>query len=325
MENHMEDKKRDIRQIFIFLIITFVLTYGIEIFLIAPLYGSADVTEAVLAQSMLTSVMFMPALGVVLTRILTKEGFRSGNLYFSINLKRNLKYYGIVWPLFAVLIIAGAALYFLVFPRQYDGDMGYAALIFNSQLETPLTTQEVKQNMLAQILTAAVFAPFMNIINCFGEEWGWRGYLLPKLLKRLKTVPAVLLDGVIWGIWHAPIVCLGHNYGTGYPGFPVTGILAMCVFCVVLGIILSYVTIKTNSCIPAVLGHGMINGFASVGVYFTSLENPYNVFLGPAPTGLIGGAGFIVLAAFLLFLLYREEKNSLHFDEQGGTMQKDRK
>ena len=137
-------------------------------------------------------------------------------------------------------------------------------------------------------------------------------------------VPAVLIDGLIWGLWHAPLVAVaGLNYGMGYLGYPVTGILAMCVFCVVIGIILSYVTIKTSSCVPAILGHGMINGFATIGIYFTSLETPYNVFLGPAPTGLIGGTGFIVLAGYLLFKLYKEEKNTLQFEKQGDTIQKE--
>lgn len=319
----MEDNKLNLKRIFIFLAITFVITYGIEIFMIAPLYGSTEMSEAVLAQSLLTCVMIIPTLAVILTRFITKEGFRGRDLYFSLNLKSNLKYYGIVWPLFAVLIIAGAVLYFLVFPKQFDGNMGYAALILNSGRETPITTQEVRQQMLFQILIAAVLSPFINIVNCFGEEWGWRGYLLPKLLKQFKVLPAVLIDGFIWGIWHAPIICMGHNYGTGYPGFPVVGVIAMCVFCIVMGIILSYVTIKTHSCIPAILGHGMINGFASVGIYFTSLENPYNVFLGPVPTGLIGGAGFIVLAVYLLVKLNKEEKNSLHFEKQGDTIQKE--
>ena len=105
-----------------------------------------------------------------------------------------------------------------------------------------------------------------------------------------------------------PLTIMGHNYGNGYSGYPVTGILAMCVFCTVLGIILSYVTIKTRSCIPAIMGHGMMNGFATIGIYFTSLDDPYNVFLGPAPTGLIGGMGFLVLAGVLLYLLHKEEK-----------------
>ncbi|MBD5500459.1 MAG: CPBP family intramembrane metalloprotease [Lachnospiraceae bacterium] len=312
----MEERKLNVKQILIFLVITFAVTYGVEIFVIAPMVGSVDVNKAMLAQALIVMVMFIPALGVVLTRMITKEGFRGKDLYFSIHIKDDLKYYGIVWPLFAVLILAGAILYFLVFPAQYDRNMGYAAALFNAQLETPMTVREIKQVMIMQIAVGAVFAPFANIINCLGEEWGWRGYLLPKLLKQFKVVPAVLIDGIIWGIWHAPLIVLGHNYGTGYPGFPITGILAMCVFCVVIGTIFSYVTIKTNSCVPAILGHSMINGFATIGIYFTSLENPYNVFLGPAPTGIIGGTGFIVLAAYLLWKLHKEEKTSCHLKSE---------
>ena len=131
---------------------------------------------------------------------------------------------------------------------------------------------------------------------------------MPKMLKRFKVVPALFINGVIWGLWHAPLTMMGHNYGVGYRGFPFLGIFAMCLFCIVMGIILSYVTIKTGSCIPAVIGHGTLNGFAAVSIYFTSLQNPYNVFLGPAPTGLIGGAGFILLAVVLLYHLNKEEK-----------------
>lgn len=308
----MEENKLNVKRILIFLAITFAVTYGIEIFAIAPMAGSIDVDKAMLAQSLIAMVMFIPALGVVLTRMITREGFGGSDLYFSIHIKRDLKYYGIVWPLFAVLILAGAAVYFLIFPSQYDGNMGYAAAGFNALLETSMTTEQVKQAMFMQIAMGVVFAPFANIINCLGEEWGWRGYLLPKLLKQFKVVPAVLIDGVVWGIWHAPLVVLGHNYGTGYPGFPMAGIFAMCVFCVVIGAVFSYVTIKTHSCVPAILGHSMINGFAAIGIYFTSLENPYNVFLGPAPTGLIGGIGFIALAVYLLWKLHQEEKNSCH-------------
>lgn len=312
----MEERKLNVKQILIFLAITFGVTYGVEIFVIAPMVGSVDVNKAMLAQALIVMVMFIPALGVVLTRMITKEGFRGKDLYFSIHLKDDLKYYGIVWPLFAVLILAGAILYFLIFPAQYDENMGYAAALLNAQLETPMTVKEIRQVMIMQIAVGVVFAPFANIINCLGEEWGWRGYLLPKLLKQFKVVPAVLISGMIWGIWHAPLIVLGHNYGTGYPGFPIMGILAMCVFCVVIGTILSYVTIKTNSCVPAILGHSMINGFATTGIYFTSLKNPYNVFLGPAPTGIIGGAGFIALAAYLLWKLHKEEKTSCHLKSE---------
>lgn len=297
------------KRIVLFLIITFVITYAVEIFFIMPMAGSADINQAMMAQSLMALVMFIPSIGAVLTRILTKEKISGSNIYLTLNLKKNLKYYGLAWFGFAALIIFGAALYFLIFPRQFDANLGYASAALNAQAQTPITQEEVKQIMMSQVIMGILLSPLLNIMNCFGEEWGWRGYLLPKMLKRFPVVPTLLINGLIWGLWHAPLTMIGHNYGVGYPGFPYTGIMAMCVFCTVIGIILSYITIKTKSCIPAILGHGMLNGFSAIGIYFTSLENPFNIFLGPTPVGLIGGMGFIIMAAILLSLLYKEEKN----------------
>ena len=79
---------------------------------------------------------------------------------------------------------------------------------------------------------AVLLAPVLNIVTTTGEEWGWRGYLVPKLTEKLSVVPTLLISGIIWGLWHAPLTVMGHNYGLGYSGYPYTGILAMCAFCV---------------------------------------------------------------------------------------------
>lgn len=309
---HEEEKKLNLRQIVIYLALTFLLTYSTEIFGIIPMVGSADPEQALAAQQMISSVMFIPAIGALLTRLLTKERLTAKSLMLTVELKKDLKYYGIAWFGFVLLTLFGAALYFLIFPGQFDPELGYMKAISQAQgLET--TKTQLQQAVVMQLVMGVILAPFVNLINCFGEEWGWRGFLLPRMLKQFKVVPALLLSGLIWGLWHAPLTVMGHNYGVGYPGYPFMGIFAMCLFCIAMGIILSYVTIKTKSCIPAIMGHGTLNGFASVGLMFTSLDHPYNVFLGPAPTGLIGGAGFIIVAGFLLYRLYKEENEGKEF------------
>ncbi len=302
-----ESKKEAVKGILVYLAVTFILTYGVEIFVIMPMAGSININLAYAAQMMIAGVMFIPATGALITRFIMKEKLTKETMMLSMNLRGNLKYYGIAWFGVALMIIFGTVLYFLVFPNHFDKDMGYMRAVLEAGGQSADILQ-ARQFMYVQIAVGILASPFLNFVNCFGEEWGWRGYLLPKLQKCFPVVPALLINGLIWGLWHAPLTVIGHNYGTGYWGYPVTGILAMCLFCVVLGIIFSYVTIKTGSCFPAVLAHGTLNGFSAVGIYFTSLEDPYNVFLGPAPTGLVGGAGFILLSGVLLFLLYKEEK-----------------
>lgn len=313
----------DLKRIVIFLGITFLLTYGVEILLIMPMAGSTDLPRAYLAQMLVAGVMFFPAFAALITRFITKEKLSKDNLALSFKLKGNLKYYALAWFGTALLIVFGAAAYFLVFPGQFDKNLGYVKVLYEAR-GVSVDSGEIRQIMTTQIVMGIFLSPFLNFINCFGEEWGWRGYLLPKMLKRFKVVPALLITGVVWGLWHAPLTIMGHNYGLGYKGYPVTGILAMCFFCIVIGVMLSYVTVKTGSCIPAIIGHGTLNGFSAIGLCFTSLQEPYNVFLGPAPTGLIGGSGFIILAAVLVYLLYKEEKNKesvLQFENQGATIQ----
>ncbi|MDF2484272.1 MAG: hypothetical protein K0R46_440, partial [Herbinix sp.] len=162
--------------------------------------------------------------------------------------------------------------------------------------------------MLIQVGTALLLGPLLNVINCFGEEWGWRGYLLPKMNRKFNILPTLLINGVIWGLWHAPLTTLGHNYGLDYPGFPYIGILAMVIFCTVIGTFFSYITIKTNSCVPAIFAHGSLNSIASVGIYFAIGGG--NPFIGPAPTGIIGGIGFIIVAIVMAVLLIKREKKS---------------
>ena len=108
---------------------------------------------------------------------------------------------------------------------------------------------------------------------------------------------------MIWGLWHAPIIVLGHNYGTGYPGWPWGGIAAMCVFCVAMGIVLTWLTEKTGSCIPAAVAHGAFNGTAAIGMLVSA--DGGNPFIGPAPMGIVGGAPILLAAALAMILLRR--------------------
>jgi ABC-type Mn2+/Zn2+ transport system permease subunit len=101
---------------------------------------------------------------------------------------------------------------------------------------------------------------------------------------------------------------LGHNYGTGYPGWPYLGILAMCCFCIVLGTLLSYLAWRTQSVWPAAIGHGSGNAIAGLGLYLTA--DGGNPFVGPAPTGYVGGLAFLLLAVAVFILWSRQKQRT---------------
>lgn len=301
----MENKNQDLKRVLIYLLITFALTWAYCLVVVYPVANGESLSgvPSLITQLSVVVVMFFPSIGVFLTRLVTREGFQ--NSWLRPNLKKNIRYYLLAWFGPAILTLAGMGIYFLLFPDDLDLSFGY----FVSTLESagaPMETLPfpIELLMLVQCVQAILLAPLMNFITCFGEEWGWRGYLVPKMKGLLPTVPMLLITGIIWGLWHAPLTIIGHNYGLGYLGFPFTGIAMMCLFCVVVGIFLSYVTLKTNSCIPAILGHGAINGFAAIGIYFT--KDGGNPFIGPAPTGFIGMIPFMIVAVFMVISLSKK-------------------
>lgn len=303
----MKTDKQDLKRILVFLAITFGLTWGYCLLFLYPMANSASLSgiPSIELQLLTAAVMFFPAIGVLLTRLITREGFRDS--WLKPNFKTNIKVYLLAWFGPGVLTLLGGGLYYLLFPGSFDPELGYMRQLLDasgaSAEDIPIPLNML---MLVQGIQALFLAPVLNFVTCFGEEWGWRGYLVPKMSRQLPTVPMLLVTGLIWGLWHAPLTMIGHNYGVGYPGFPLTGIAMMCLFCTVLGVFMSYVTLKTGSCLPAIIAHGAVNGISAIGIYFTA--DGGNPFIGPAPTGIIGMIPFLILVVFLAIRLKKDAK-----------------
>ena len=305
----METKKQDLKRTLIYVIVTFALTWAYCLLIVYPIARGESLQgiPATATQLLVAAAMFFPAIGVFLTRLITRESFRS--VWLKPNLKKNLRFYLLAWFGPGILTFAGMGIYFVLFPGNFDPNCGYMRLTMEAA-GVPYEAQAVPMNLLMaiQCVQAVFLAPILNFFTCFGEEWGWRGYLLPKMKNLLPTGPMLLVTGIIWGLWHAPLTIIGHNYGMGYPGYPFAGIAMMCVFCTVLGVFLSYITLKTESCIPAILAHGAINGIAAIGMYFT--YDGGNPFVGPTPTGIVGLIPFILVAIPMAISLKKAEKGT---------------
>ena len=295
--------KKNTSRILIFLAFAFGISWAtaLVIFLTGGLVNGLNLhigtVELPLSFILLaTFYMFGPAAANVLTRVITKEGTENLRLRPFFNQGRWL-YFLAAWFLLPILILAGTSLFFILFPADFDADLN----AFREQIQTMGPLPEINLGVLifAQTLQAMLLSPFLNTIPTFGEEFGWRGYLQPKLMP-LGARKAILMVGVIWGVWHWPVILMGYNYGLEYFGAPILGPLAMVWFTLSLSVIFGWLTIKAGSVWPAVIAHGAVNGIAAIGLIF--VKGSPDTLLGPTPVGIIGGLG-LTLTAILLLLL----------------------
>ncbi|MDD1741769.1 MAG: CPBP family intramembrane metalloprotease [Methanotrichaceae archaeon] len=192
------------------------------------------------------------------------------------------------------MTILGAAIFFAIFPQYFDLSPKLLMNLTNQALQTNwIKTFNPLMLALLGTLEAIAISPFINGSFAFGEEFGWRAYSLPKLLP-LGGRKAILIMGIIWGVWHWPVIAMGHNYGFYYPGAPWTVMLAMIWFTVIVETFLGWVTLRSRSVWPAVIGHAAINGISGLPLLFVQAQP--NLLLGPAPTGLIASLAWTILA-----------------------------
>ena len=151
------------------------------------------------------------------------------------------------------------------------------------QMESQMATSPVHPIWIA-LLQGLIAGITINAVAGFGEELGWRGFL-QREFGYMGFWKSSALIGVIWGVWHAPIILQGHNY----PQPPVAGVFMMIGFCLLLAPIFSYVRLKAKSVIAAAVIHGSLN--ATLGLAIMTVEGGNDLIIGG--TGL---AGFIVLA-----------------------------
>ncbi|MGI9823359.1 lysostaphin resistance A-like protein [Agromyces sp. Marseille-Q5079] len=147
------------------------------------------------------------------------------------------------------------------------------------------------------VLITLVTLPIVTVVNsaaAFGEEIGWRGWLLPSL-RPLGTVPALVLTGVIWGLWHSPIILLGYNYQRT----DLLGVLAMVVFCVLTGVVVGWLRLRSASVWPAVIAHGAINTATAQWLIFVHADD---LPVGPWGT-ILGWPGWMLLVVVILALV----------------------
>lgn len=146
------------------------------------------------------------------------------------------------------------------------------------------------------LIAGIISGPTVNAVAAFGEELGWRGFL-QKELEPLGFWKMSAAIGVIWGLWHLPIILQGYNYSQ----HPVAGVFMMTAFTTLLSPIISFIRIRSGSVVATSILHGTINGVSGIAVLMVSGGSDLTI-------GVTGLAGFIFLAAIdlAIFIVMRD-------------------
>jgi len=269
----------------LFLLLTFSISWIIPLVL--------TILDLKLFLPALILYMFVPmTVAIILQKKVYHEPIKDLGISWKIN-----RWWFVAWlfPVILSILTFGIS---LLFP-----DISFSPTMQGmfERLKDNLTPQQIEQirNMKFPVhpffilmLQALIAGITVNAIAGFGEELGWRGFLL-KEYSHLNIWKASLIIGFIWGIWHAPIIMQGHNY----PQHPFIGVFMMIAWCILLTPIMIYLRIKSKSVINSAIFHGSLNGSYGLAIVLIVGGNDLTV-------GLTGLAGFIVLIIFNLCLLF---------------------
>ena len=247
-----------------------------------------DTPEGLLVFS--TVYMFFPMLTALVLQAINKEKFNQTGL---VNFK--IKWSWLVAWLLPVVMVFICVLVNGLMPGV---ELTYNAEQLINQYHVPEDQQEMVREQMGQlpaymmiisvVISGLITGATINAVAAFGEEFGWRNYLVGAL-REMKFWKAALFIGVVWGIWHFPLILMGHNY----PNEPQWGVLLMVVFCILTGIIELYFVLKTKSMVVAAIMHGTINAVSGAVIYFTLGGNDFL-------NGMTGLSGFITMALAIL-------------------------
>jgi len=191
------------RRLKLFLILAFGISWAsaLVIALTGGLVNSPELvpgTGVTLALILEASVyMWGPALANIITRAVTKESWQ--NAFISPKLKSGWPYWLAGWFGPGLATLLGILLFFAILPQYFDGN--FTALRAQLEAVNPGSTIDPLNIVISQTIMALLIAPILNGVSTFGEEFGWRAYLLPKLSAAMGNRKALLLSSVIWGVF----------------------------------------------------------------------------------------------------------------------------
>jgi len=264
------------------------LSFGLAWLMWVPMVLVGVDPNAPVFQALLLPGGFAPAIAAILVRkFVTREGFADAGLKPNF---RHWRLYLFGW-LWTVPVVA------LIILLAYVFDLGRpdftAASFLQSRApgkEIPATAQAVVTYVMP--LQGAILSLIATFV-LWGEEFGWRSYLQPRLFAR-RPLAGAIVTGLIWGVWHFPLVLLGYQY----PQHPLWGLAVFPISTVLISIVFGWLRSASDSIWPVCLAHASFNslGGSWLVLWFTGRADLLWV-------GILGVLGWIPLGALAVWIV----------------------
>ena len=229
--------------------------------------------------SWLVPLVWVPALASVVARLVLREGF--SDVSFRLGGRRG-------WSAIVVALLFPIVVGLIAYGIAWMSDLARFAPRSDiaGDAASPLTA------FVVLLAASATIGTLTLTLTAAGEEIGWRGYMLTRLIDAGVPRP-VLVSGLLWGLWHVPGTLTGV-YATG-PS-PLLSAVLLMVTITSLGYVIGRMRLETGSVWPAIVVHAAWNSII-VGAY-DSATTGAGAALWVGESGVLT-AFTLVVAAFL--------------------------
>lgn len=223
---------------------------------------------------MLALFSYSPAVASVIARISLREGFKDISLRLRGEWVVPAMLIAWFWPVFCgfatygVAWMAGFTRFAWTSSNSQFGSWGPENLVGFSIAGMP------PPRAFAIRLVACLFFAIVACLQSFGEELGWRGYLLARLFHARIPVP-VFWNGLIWGLWHIPFYLADKSPRRNLPESPAVSLFFFVASTVALAYLVSYLRLRSGSIWPAVLAHASCNVIFTLGFDSFTVANEF--------------------------------------------------
>lgn len=266
---------------------------GLAIYLVLVVIGSGLLEWMILRtgdsiekhMGLITLLMWTPAVASLIARVVLREGIR--DVSFRFGGTRGAKALAAAWlvPVAIGLIAYGIAWATGLVPFSLTAETAAAAGLGSV---ASLAAMSPVTRFLFFLAGSLTIGTLFACLTATGEEIGWRGYMLTRLVDA-KVPKPLLVSGIIWGAWHMPLILSGQYASSAQPALSA---LLFGVTIVSGATLIGTLRLHTGSLWPAVLAHAAWNSV---------IQGPFDMASRSPDASLwIGESGVIVAAVCLV-------------------------